>query len=108
MGGVTNKTLILVVLIGVVFDLFVSAGVVLIATQANRAAMQAKSAASDARIAKVATYEACLSGNESRAESRALWLSITALLPNDPRSVVFKENILKVTGQAFQPRNCTQ
>lgn len=91
--------LVWIITISVMLDILVSVAIVYINNKANTATTQA-------HIAKVAIYESCLSGNDTRAQSRALWLSIAALLPDDPKGLVFKQHIVALTTQAFSPRDC--
>lgn len=98
MVKVKPTTLLKVVLIGVVFDLVVSAVVAYGVIRDNRSA-------SDAHIARVAVYEQCLSGNAFRADDAKLWGNVVALI-NSPDAKGFDERVLALVKQADSPRVC--
>lgn len=101
MAPLDLRRLVLLVMVGVLFDLVVSVGVVLIA-------LRAESASSSAHIARISTHQTCVSNNESRAEVKQLWVSIIALLPNDPDSRIFKTNLLSLVTATYSARDCSQ
>ena len=99
MAPLDLRRLVILIMVGVVFDLAVSVAVVLIA-------LKAESASSSARIARISNYQSCVNNNESRTEVKQLWASILALLPNDPDAVVFKRNLITLVNATYAPRDC--
>ena len=101
MAPLDLRRLVILIMVGVVFDLAVSVAVVLIA-------LKAESASSSAHIARISNQQTCIAANEGRAEVKQLWVSILALLPNTSESRVFKTNLLAIVDNTYAPRDCTQ
>lgn len=99
----TRRGLIITLLaIGVALDLLISVALVY-------SVRQARDAASEVRIVKVAAYEACLVNNERSAADLKRWNDILDLVqngPNTPGRDQFVAAVNKANQQADNPRDC--
>lgn len=99
----TRRALIIVLLsIGVALDLLISVALVY-------SVRQAKDAASQVHIVKVAAYEACLVNNDRSAADLKRWNDILALIrdsPATPQRDLFVAAVNKANRQADNPRDC--
>lgn len=88
--------------IGVVLD-------ILIGVSLGYVAVQARDAASTARVNRVAAYQACLSGNDRSAADLKRWDDIVTLLRSgrdSPELQTFLAGVDKANGTADAPRDC--
>lgn len=75
------------IVISSIFDLFISGALAY-------GYMRIASTASDLHQEKVGAYEACLSANASKRESKMLWDYATSLLPPDDHFTISIERVL--------------
>lgn len=105
MGGhrMRMRWLIVLLVVGVALDLLISVALFYAVDQARRAS-------SEAHLIKVAAYETCLSGNDTRAADLRRWHDIETLLRNGrdtPELQAFIAGIERANGQADSTRDCS-
>lgn len=101
-AGVRLRLVSIFLAVGVALDLIVGLAL-------GYVAIQARDAASSARIGRVAAYQSCLANNEAKMSDLARWDAIVALLrsgPDSPELRAFLDGVEKANGSADAPRNC--
>jgi hypothetical protein len=98
-----RKTVIVLLGVGILLDLLVS--VVLVNNY-----RQIQKVTSEAHIAKVASYEACLASNRSKAADSERWDKVLALvdtMPDNPQVETFVAGVRAANRTADHPADCT-
>jgi hypothetical protein len=88
--------------LGVILDLVISAVIGYGIIQINRTASQTHQV-------KVAAYEACLANNDSKTADSSRWAQVLKLIEDgsmDPRLLAFVAGVQKANAEADRPRNC--
>jgi NhaP-type Na+/H+ or K+/H+ antiporter len=94
--------LVILLAVGVALDL-------LIGLALGYVAVQARSASSQAHIARVANYESCLVTNQRKAADALRWMSVLALVSQvapQTQLQTFVAGVQKANALADQPQDC--
>lgn len=97
-----QRWLLILVLVGVIFDLAVSAVLAASVVKANNAA-------SASHQARIAAYQACVYGNQYRAIDLTRWNRVLQLIndnPKDPKLQAFVNSVAKANAEADRQRDC--
>ena len=99
---VVRRTVVVLLAVGILLDLLVS--VVLVNNY-----RQIQKVTSEAHIAKVAQYEACLASNRTKAADSDRWEKVLALvdtMPNNPQVQTFVAGVRSANRIADHPVDC--
>jgi hypothetical protein len=94
--------LVILLAVGVALDLVIGLAL-------GYVAVQARSASSQAHIARVANYETCLATNQTKAADAARWMSVLTLVSQvapQTQLQTFVAGVQRANALADQPQNC--
>lgn len=100
--SVSRRPIFVLLVVGIVLDLIVSLAL-------GYVAVQARDAASQAHINRVAAFQACSEFNRSKQADLARWDAIVKLLQSDggtPQLETFIQGVEQANRTADQPRDC--
>lgn len=99
-----GRWLVALLVVGVALDLIVGLAL-------GYVAVQARSAASQAHLNKVAAYEACLANNDNKMADAQRWREVLALVSDggsNPQTAAFVRGVEKANAAADAPRDCNR
>lgn len=100
--NVKVRWVVILLAIGVALDLLISLAL-------GYVAVQARNAASQAHVARVATYEACLTSNATKTDDLKRWDEVLALVSDgrtDTATLRFVQQVGQINKTADAPRDC--